>query len=262
MRDYHIHYKICHHGTGELHEYVERAIELGLTEIGFSEHIPIPGLDDPTGRMSPHEFDTYLQDVSDAQRNYSEIKILLGIEADYLPAYMQYIEHFLTQYPFDYVLGSVHFIDDWDFSNPEFVHRLHEKGAEQLWMDNFRILAQAAQTGLYDIIAHADLPKRIVESASERIDAELENTLDIFQQTQIALDVNTSGLRRFPWEVYPHPGILRRAFALNIPIVLGSDAHHPNDVAAGFTTVLGMLKNIGYTHSLKFEKRRSEAVAL
>jgi len=120
MHDYHMHYHICHHAEGELHEYVERAIELGLQEIGFSEHIPIPGLDDPTGRMAPHEFEKYIRDVTDAQNNYSEIDIRFGIEADYLPPFMDVIEKFLAEYPFDYVIGSVHFVGDWDFSNPDF----------------------------------------------------------------------------------------------------------------------------------------------
>ena len=106
MVDYHMHSYLCRHGDGEIYQYVESAIDKGLTEIGFSEHIPIPDLDDPTGRMVFDDWDVYVQDVMDAQKRYSEIKIRFGIEADYLPAHMAFIENFVSQYPFDFVIGS------------------------------------------------------------------------------------------------------------------------------------------------------------
>ena len=122
--DYHLHSRLCRHGDGEIYEYVEAAIEKGLSEIGFAEHIPVPDLDDPTGRMVIEDWDVYVKDVFDAKAKYPEIDIRFGIEADYLPGFMEYIEKFVHNYTFDYVIGSVHFIDDWDFSNPAHWHRL------------------------------------------------------------------------------------------------------------------------------------------
>ena len=91
MVDYHVHSVLCRHGDGEILEYVESAIDKGLSEIGFAEHIPIPELDDPTGRMQMQEWDTYVKDVTNAQQKYPEITIRFGIEADYLPAHMTFI---------------------------------------------------------------------------------------------------------------------------------------------------------------------------
>ncbi|MBD3383985.1 PHP domain-containing protein, partial [candidate division KSB1 bacterium] len=86
--DYHVHCYLSRHGEGEIKEYVESAIGKGLKRIGFSEHIPVPGLDDPTGRMPIEDFDVYIKDVRDAQQQYKQdIEILFGLEADYLPPF-------------------------------------------------------------------------------------------------------------------------------------------------------------------------------
>ncbi len=254
MRDYHMHSYLCRHGDGEIYQYVESAIKKGLTEIGFTEHIPIPDLDDPTGRMDIEDWDTYVNDVLSAQKKYPEITIRFGIEADYLPPHMPFIEQFLSEYPFDVVIGSVHFVGDWDFSNPALAHRLDEIGINDLHTHYYKLIEDAAQTGLYDIIGHLDLPKRIAPPCID-VSQNIGRALKTIQHSDVALDVNTSGIRKVG-EIYPAKDILQQAFTLKIPITLGSDAHKPDEVAADFPSALQMLKNIGYEKSCVFEQRK------
>lgn len=253
MIDYHMHSHLCRHGDGEIYHYVESAIDKGLTEIGFAEHIPIPELDDPTGRMRIEDWDTYMQDVMTAQKNYPEIKIRFGIEADFLPPHMDYIENFLGQYPFDFVIGSVHFVGDWDFSNPALAHRLDEIGVNTLHTRYYKLIEEAAETGLYDVIGHLDLPKRIARPTVDVSD-NIRRALQAIQRAGLALDVNTSGIRK-AGELYPKKDILQQAFDLQIPVVLGSDAHKPAEVAADFPPTIEMLKEIGYAQSCVFAQR-------
>ncbi len=260
MIDYHMHSYLCRHGEGEIFQYVESAIAKGVTEIGFAEHIPIPELDDPTGRMPFDDWETYVSDVAAAQGNYPEIKIRLGIEADYLPPHMAYIEHFLGQYPFDFVIGSVHFVGDWDFSNPALAHRLDEIGVNTLHTRYYTLIEEAVQTGLYDVIGHLDLPKRIARPTINVSD-NINRALQAVRKAGVALDVNTSGLRK-AGELYPKKDILEQAFDLQIPVVLGSDAHKPDEVAADFPATIQMLKEIGYSQSCVFTQRQRSFINL
>jgi len=256
MIDYHMHSRLCRHGEGEIYEYVEAAIEKGLTEIGFSEHIPIPGLDDPTGRMVIDDWDVYVRDVTDAQKKYPEIAVRFGLEADYLPPFMDSIEKFIGDYPFDFVIGSVHFVEDWDFSNPAHRHRLQEFGLDYLHTRYYELLAEAAKSGLYDIIGHFDLPKRVAPVPMSLVSEKINTALRAIKEGNLALDINTSALRKGLKEIYPGKEIVQRAAALQIPVILGSDAHRPSEVAAGFGKTIQQLKKIGYAHQCVYKSRQ------
>lgn len=262
MIDYHIHSKLCRHGYGEIYEYVEAAITKGLTEIGFSEHIPIPDLDDPTGRMVIDDWDKYVNDVFKSRELYPEISIKFGIEADYIPVHMDYIARFIKEYPFDYVIGSIHFLEDWDFSNLTLLYRLDEFGVNRLYQRYYELIVEAAVTGLYDIIGHLDLPKKIGKQPSIDISEKITNALYSIKQGNLALDVNTSGIRKEPKEIYPRKDILEQAFQLGIPVVLGSDAHQPDEVAADFDKAIVLLRSIGYKHSCTFNKRQRNYITI
>lgn len=262
MIDYHLHSYLCRHGQGAIHQYVESAIDKGLTEIGFAEHIPIPELADPTGRMAIDDWDTYINDVLTARKNYPEITVRLGVEADYLPRHMHFIAGFLADYPFDYVIGSVHFVEDWDFSNPDLAFRLDEFGVNRLYRHYYQLIQEAAHTGLYDIIGHFDLPKKTGVAPTDDLNDVIAESLQSLKKNDLVLDVNTSGLRKEPGEIYPKPAILQQAFTLGIPVTMGSDAHHPREVAADFATTLNMLKHIGYQTCCVFCQRQRSMVVL
>ncbi|RPH93321.1 MAG: histidinol-phosphatase HisJ family protein [Calditrichaeota bacterium] len=262
MMDYHVHSKLCRHGAGDIAEYVEAAIGKGVTEIGFSEHIPVPGLDDPTGRMIPADWDVYVDQVFAARDKYRGITIRFGIEADYLPLYMNYIEDFLLKYPFDFIIGSIHFVDDWDFSNPALKYRLMEFGVERLFIRYYEAAAKAASSGLYDIFGHFDLPKKLGFAAPAAARPFQEEALLSIQRNGMALDVNTSGLRKEAREIYPSSDLLVRAAQLSIPVILGSDAHHPTEVAADFDAAIAALRQVGYRSCVGFEKRKPFVVSL
>ncbi len=260
MNDYHLHCYLCKHGEGEIHDYVEAALAKGLREIGFAEHMPVPGLHDPDGRMSMDEFPIYLRDVAEAQRNFPNIKIRLGIEAEYMPARLDFIRAFLLQYPFDFVIGSVHFLDDWDFTNPAHAHLFPKYGVDEAFQAYYRLLAEAAASGLYDVIGHFDIPKKFGHVPGKDLTEEIETALQVIKKGNLALDVNTSGLRKPVKEIHPSPAILRRAFALDIPIVIGSDAHSPKEVAYNFEETHSLVREIGYKHACSFEKRQRSSI--
>jgi len=262
MNDYHLHCYLCKHGEGEIQEYVAAAIAKGLQEIGFAEHMPVPGLRDPDGRMTIDEFPIYLRDVAEAQRRFPNIKIRLGIEAEYMPSRLDFIHSFLDQYPFDFVIGSVHFLDDWDFTNPAHAHKFPDYGVDATFRTYYRLLTDAAASGLYDIIGHFDIPKKFGHVPDGDLAEEIEVALLAVKRANLALDVNTSGLRKPVKEIHPSPAILRRAFALGIPIVIGSDAHSPKEVAYQFEETYALVKEIGYERTCTFAGRKRQFVRI
>ena len=124
MIDYHIHTTLCHHAEGNIEEYVESAIGKGLTEIGFSDHAPMPEWYDPGSRMSIEQFDQYEEMVNRMKAAYgNDISIRFGIEMDYTPGAESFIRKFLSSHEFDFVLGSVHYINDLQAEPPLFLGR-------------------------------------------------------------------------------------------------------------------------------------------
>jgi histidinol-phosphatase (PHP family) len=257
--DYHVHCYLSRHGEGEITEYVESAISKGLKRIGFSEHIPVPGLDDPSGRMPIKDFDVYIRDVREAQQQYKDdIEVLFGLEADYLPPFQDNIVDFIGQYPFDFVIGSVHFIDDWDFSNPAYRDEFVRRGVDTSFQTYYRLVGEAIESGCYDIIGHLDLINRYGYTPSFDLEPLLTAVLEKVQRSGCALDMNTSGLRKGVGVIFPGVSILSRAQRLGIPVVPGSDAHHPGDVGADFDRAGKMLAEIGFKQSMFFRKRKPE----
>ena len=117
MIDNHIHTKLCKHAEGEVFEYVEKAILRGITEIAFTDHIPLPDNFDIAHRMALNEMESYARWIDHAKKKYPEIIIRFGIEADYYEGLEEYTEKFLSQFNFDIVIMSVHFLRHWPEGN-------------------------------------------------------------------------------------------------------------------------------------------------
>ena len=257
MRDYHIHTKRCGHARGEMEQYVERALETGLEEIGFSDHLPFFHKRDPGYTMALEELPGYVEDVERMRGQHPRLRIKLGVEADYFPGQEKETEKALEAHPFDFVLGSVHFIDGWGFDMPEEEKNWRGKDVDQIYRDYFKLLRQAAQTGLFDIIGHTDLVKKFGHRPAQHLEEEIEKTAAVFKESGLTVEINTSGLRRPVREIYPAMEILKVYHHYNIPIVFGSDAHAPEEVGEDFDKAVAYAKEAGYSRALIYERRKA-----
>ena len=159
--DYHIHTGMCGHAAGKMGEYVTAAKKAGLGEICFTDHIPMYFLpeeeQDPGIAMRSHDLPTYVEQVSSVQEEHYPFPIRLGIEADFIPGREKDLAEILGRYEFDFVLGSIHFIDEWGFDNPAYIADYEKWDVLALYQRYFDILVQSAQSGLFDSLAHPDL---------------------------------------------------------------------------------------------------------
>src|SRR5437868_6545147 len=108
--DYHMHTPLCHHATGEPTEYAAQAVAVGLTEIGFSDHSPMQRDDFDDWRMAFSDLDGYVEKVQKARAEFPNLSIKLSLEVDYIPGHEEWIKSLAARHPWDYLIGSVHYV--------------------------------------------------------------------------------------------------------------------------------------------------------
>ena len=260
--DYHTHTPLCKHATGEPEAYAARAVERGIGELGFSDHSPMPPDYDPDWRMSRDQYATYVAMVERCRRAFPNLSIKLGLEADFHPGTEAYVEAMLKEHPFDYVIGSIHYLGDWGFDNPELAHRFDGQDIHAVYARYYALVEGLAATRMFDILGHPDVIKKFGHRPSRDWEPLERRALEAVAKAGMALDVNTSGLRRPAKEIYPSARMLRTARELGIGITFGSDAHEPKLVGESFDQAVAAARAAGYTTFRRYTKRKYEDVPL
>lgn len=255
--DYHMHTPLCRHATGAPSEYAARAVAIGLEEIGFSDHSPMPQDDFDNWRMRADQLAQYVEDVQRVRRDFPKLQIKLALEADYIPGYEEWVRELAARHPWDYLIGSVHYVSDgFAVDNPEDISKWKQRDAFEVWSIYFDRLARAAESGLFEIIGHADLPKKFKIYPSQDCVPLYEQFARRAARAGVAIELNTAGLRKDCREIYPCPALVQLAAREKIPITFGSDAHAPGEVGHEFAAALLLARSAGYTHSCHFTQRR------
>src|SRR5258706_2333311 len=257
--DYHMHTPLCRHATGEPVDYARRALEVGLTEIGFSDHSPMRRDDFDNWRMRNDQLDEYVEKVRRAQKDFPQLTIRLALEVDYLPGYEDWIRELAARHPWDYFIGSVHYVsDDWAVDNPQKLSEWKNRDAFEVWSVYFERLTMAAETGFFEIIGHADLPKKFGHRPTRDCTPLYEKFLTAAKKHNCAIELNTAGLRKECKEIYPSREILQLAFQKGVPITFGSDAHAPGEVGMNFTEAVQLAREVGYKGCWQLVQRKKQ----
>ena len=260
--DYHTHTVLCKHATGTPQEFRQKAAELGLAEICFTDHCPEPSGYDHKYRMTLEELPEYYDLVQPLQDEGTP-PVLVGLEADFFPGCEAFLASFLPNQPLDLVMGSIHHIKDWGFDNPNYISAWASVDLKGVWTEYFKLVKQLIDTGMFDVISHFDLPKKFGHRLKDRDMKELvQPLLDHISQKRMAFEINTSGWRKDIAEAYPSPLILSLAAEREIPITFGSDAHAPEEVGYRFPEALAMALDTGCKTSLTFKKRIATRIPL
>jgi histidinol-phosphatase (PHP family) len=199
----------------------------------------------------------YEEKVRQAQKDHPALQIRLALEVDYLPGHEDWIRDLAARYPWDYFIGSVHYISDsWAIDNPEHLSRWKEADAFEVWTAYFERLTQAAESGLFEIIGHADLPKKFNIRPREDCAPLYIRFLDAVKKMDMAIELNTAGLRKECREIYPCRALLELAAERKVPITFGSDAHAPGEVGMAFGEAVALARSVGCRHYRRFSRRR------
>ncbi len=260
LPDFHMHTPRCNHAVGDMVEYAQHAIDRGLSEIGFSDHSPMPNGFDKAWRMDESELGSYIDELEAVKRRFEgRLTIRAALEVDYYPGAEEYINYLSRFYHWDYLMGSVHYIGDWGFDNPDEIGRWESCDVEQAYCDYFDLVAQSARTGLFDTIGHPDLIKKFgfrPLADSSKVDKAENAMLQAIKEADIAMEISSAGLRKPVGEIYPAQHLVKKAAALDIPFSYGSDAHAPTEVGHGMSECCQLLNNCGVQSIASFAQRK------
>ena len=255
--DLHNHTPRCHHAEGKMEEYIEKALLSGTKYFGICDHAPMDF--DPEYRMAFNEMAQYQSDVLEQKEKYKkQIEILLGYEVDYLQGHM---DKRVLNADVDYLIGSVHFLDEWGFDNPEFIGNYESKNIDEIWQKYFDTIEEMAKSKLFDIVGHLDLIKVFKFMPKGNINEIAKNALIAIKNADMVLELNIAGYRKPVAEPYPSRSLLKQAFDLDIPITFSSDAHIPEQVALFNDEIVKMAKDVGYKKCAFFRKRKKEFIS-
>lgn len=257
MIDYHMH-SILSDGKNTYEEMILAGIEKGLEEIGLTDHVclkPVPWA------ISPVDLPVMTTQIFELREKYSHrIKVRYGIEMDYFPGREDEIGALINTLPLDYVIGSVHFIGDWNFDTDRSLYGKWPN--DDLYNIYFELIQLAAKSKLFDIIGHLDIIKKFriyPESDQTRL---FEDTLKIIGENNLTVELNTGGLDRPCADFNPSPAILKQCFQLNIPVTLSSDAHQTGQVARHFEIAVNLLRETGFRELVTFERRKRGTIRI
>lgn len=292
MGDYHVH--LHPHGpyTGDgpppgqypvdhIEAYVEHAAARGATEIAFTEHLyrcvesrDVLGMwwkGDPRADLAISteayvrservlSLERYVQAVVDAKDR--GLPVLLGLEVDYFPETAEAVAAFLAPYPFDVLIASTHWLDAWGVDLPEQVGEFDRRGRDIAYEDYFAMENRLATSGLFDVLAHADVVKKqgvFLDVAPTDL---YEGLAVAAARGGVAVEVSTAGLHQPAREMYPAAELLRRFHNHGVPITIASDAHRPDHCGRDRHLALDLARSVGYTERIAFSRRIGRMVPL
>lgn len=275
--DYHIHSELCRHATGSLEDYVIHAIKIGLKEIGISEHIPYEYLPDSPliprleYGMPEEQIKFYFEETTRLREKYSgKIILKTGMEIDYYTPNQDAIQRFINTHKdkLDYIIGSVHYIymdpvGVWPVDDERYC-QYNAVGVDNAYNTYLDQMIKLVQTGLYDILAHIDLPKKHGYRPNDKLSymKRIESILDLVKKKNMVIEMNTAGLRKYVKEPYPELTLLKMIIERDIPMILSSDSHKPEEIAYNFRESFETLRNLGLKTLCKFSKRHKELIKI
>jgi len=249
--DYHIHTRYSD-GKRDPEAYIDAALRLGLKEIGFSDHLN-PSGGDTDWCMDHSGLPAYADHILRLRRKNKDIAIRLGLEIDYLPGKEEVTERIINSFPFDFIIGSVHYLGQETVDlGPGFYIG---KDIDLIYENYFNLVCEAASTGFFDIMGHPDL----VRIHRFRPEADITHLYSMmasaFEIYDVAFELNTNGRNKPLQDFYPDRQYLSLFAEHGVPVSVNSDAHFPERVGQYFNDAYDLLKRAGYREMAAFSGR-------
>ena len=272
LTDYHVHLRQddldasadSHFTPENIALYSDAAARAGIEELGFAEHMyrfteALTIWDHPFWKeWALDDLDRYCEVVTASPAR-------LGIEADFVPGSEDRTANLLEKRPFDFVIGSIHFIGDRSLDTEEFTIWDDRSDPDEIWRRYFETLAAAARSGLFDVLAHPDLIK--VWGRAGRLPSRdprhfYEPAVEAIAECGVSVEVSTAGLRKAVGEIYPSDAFMEMCVDAGATFALSSDAHEPGQLGFEYPATIEFLLRHGVTEIATFEgrERRLEPV--
>ncbi|MDU4698737.1 MULTISPECIES: histidinol-phosphatase [Paenibacillus] len=266
--DLHTHHFRCGHADGNIRDYIEAGLAAGLSVIGISDHTPYFGREEdqpfPRIAMGKQAFAGYVEEVLKLKQEYAgRIDVLLGIESDFFPEHLGAYRNTLNQYPFDYIIGSVHSVGEVSIFNKNRWKGLSREEKVSSKETYYELIRQSASSGMFQILGHIDAMKGNYPAFTDIPAARaIDETLKTIAEHGVAIEINTSGKTKLSGGWYPDDSILERALHFGVSVTFGSDAHTPSRVGDEWEEVAQRLKEIGFHEWVYYKNKQKISVPL
>lgn len=254
--DYHMHTNFSD-GRDTHEDMLASALVRGVSEIGFSDHISVKPIN---WSMELSAIPLMVETILQLKEKSINFPIKLGAEVDYIVGKEKQIAELLKTIPLDYCIGSVHFIDDWNFDTD--ISPYDNININAFYKNYFSLVQRSAKSGLFDIMGHCDLAKKFAYHPSIHLDKLYEETAKVFSDYGVAFELNTSGKNKPCAEFYPSINFIEILHHYKVPVTLGSDAHVEQNIGQFFSEAASLLKLIGYKEVLGFSQRKRVSIKL
>lgn len=243
---------------------IQAARALGLAELGISDHYTLR----PDGVQTEWSMDLslledYVSQIRQAAAECGDLKVRLGVEADFFPETVSALKERLEPFPWDYIIGSVHYSNEFpiDSSAADWA-ALSDAERNERWRIYWERIRQLAESRVFDFVGHIDLPKKYGYRPTEDMSALETAALEAIAAADMAIEINTAGWSLPAQEAYPSLPLLKQARALNIPLLINADAHFPEFLTRHFQRARELAREAGYAELVRYERRRRHPVPL
>ncbi len=245
-------------GVTTIADQIEGARRCNIDELGISDHYVLSPETRHVGWSMPvHRLDEYVEELRAAALHSQHPTVRIGLEADFFPETVENLRNCLASYSFDYVIGSVHFIDDFPIdAEKKFWDMLSEQDRNNKWSLYWERLREMAESRVYDIVGHLDLPKKFGYRPTVDLRSEIDSALDAIAECEMTIELNTAGWFLAPKEPYPSLELLRAARMRQIPLVISADAHTPKHLVRNFDLAQSLAREAGYRELVRYAKRK------
>jgi len=268
--DYHTHTNYTTDATGTVKDYCEAAEKLGIKEIAFTNHLnfakfesipELKGSEAPIVTIKLEQIPKYFEEIEEARKQFN-IKIKFGMEIDYFEIFEPKIRKLINDYPFDFILGAVHFIDGFCISESGSANKFFQgRDVLQIYIKYFSKLKKAIDSQLFDVMSHPDIVRRFAVNYSkipfEKYKKQVEDVVNSLTDNKIGIELNTYGYIHPVQDSYPSIEFLRLCKECGVKVVtIGSDAYSPSRLGDRLKEGIEKLKGVGYDRICLFNQRK------
>ncbi len=287
MLDYHLHLwphaqRDADTTLEQVAAYCEQAAAAGVAEVAVTEHLfrftqahdrldgfwdDLPGDDVLRSGMVAYwdhharvDLDTYVEVVEAAKAE--GLPVVLGLEVDYYQDRMDDVADLLEGYPFDVLLGSVHWLGTWRFDvldDPAVLAEWDARAVDAVWDEYTKAVEELGASGVCDVLAHPDLVK-VAGHRPAAPDEFYDRIAEAAATSGMAAELSSAGWRKPVGEEYPAPPLLQRLVGRGVPLTTASDAHGLPDVASRSEDLAAILRAAGVTELQAYRQRHPHRV--
>lgn len=254
VHNFHTHTFRCKHAKGDVEDYCRAALDRGMQTVGFSDHSAMPDDRWLQVRMEYNDLDNYIDAINQAKTDYPSLRILQGMECEWVPRFKHWYEdELLGERGFEYLVGAAHFfLDDKDQWHGTYGGTNSAPALSQFARYTIDMMA----SGHFDFIAHPDLFGNCYADWDEAAASCAKDICQAAAELDVALEINALGIRKQayrkadnPYPMYPWLPFWQTAAECGVKVIINSDAHRPEDLQARTSEAFELMTQCGLTHT-------------